>query len=74
MLSGHTEEVMYILPLTFKDCNYLLTASQDGSIIKWKMSDDWSYCTGPDGQGEKMLDDITCMAFHMSVLPGCGMF
>lgn len=67
-LVGHTEEVLTIKTVQFKGENYLISTSQDGSIIKWHMSQDWS--TLLDKQ--KMDDILTCMAFTVSFLPNTG--
>lgn len=67
-LKGHEEEIMFVNCVTFKGDNYVLSGSQDGTIIKWRMNSEWNTCLGQ----EQMLDDETCMVFHISVLPNCG--
>lgn len=41
-LDGHTEEILCIKAVVFKGNNYLISTSQDGYIIKWHMSEDWT--------------------------------
>lgn len=41
-LDGHTEEILCIKAIQFKGNNYLISTSQDGYIIKWHMSEDWT--------------------------------
>lgn len=67
-LVGHTEEVLTIKSMKFKGENYFISTSQDGSIIKWKMSEDWTTLIDQ----KKMEDNITCMAFTVSFLPNTG--
>ncbi|CAO3636618.1 unnamed protein product [Mucor hiemalis] len=67
-LAGHAEEVLTIKAIQFKNENYLISTSQDGSIIKWHLAEDW--CTLLDKQ--KMDDNFTCMAFTVSFLPNTG--
>jgi len=67
-LEGHTEEVLCIKSLTFKNENYYITTSQDGYIIKWKMKNGWTELD----HYTKMNDGITCMAFTVSFLPHTG--
>ncbi|ORE10696.1 WD40 repeat-like protein [Rhizopus microsporus var. microsporus] len=67
-LEGHTEEILCIKALEFDGKNYLLSTSQDGSIIKWHMDKDW--ITFLDST--KMDDNITCMAFTVSFVPNTG--
>jgi hypothetical protein len=40
-LEGHAEEVLCMKKITFKGENYLVTSSEDGRIIKWRMNRDW---------------------------------
>lgn len=42
-LAGHAEEVLCIKLLRFEGKQYLVSASQDGTIIKWCLSDDFRY-------------------------------
>lgn len=67
-LVGHAEEVLTIKAIEFKDNNYLISTSQDGSIVKWHMADDWSTLLSK----KKMEDNTTCMAFTVSFLPNTG--
>ncbi|CAO3655888.1 unnamed protein product [Mucor fragilis] len=67
-LKGHEEEILSIKKVVFMGQNYLISTSQDGSIRKWHMAEDWQTlitCT-------KMKDDVTCMAFTVSFLPHTG--
>ncbi|KAG5455856.1 MAG: WD40-repeat-containing domain protein, partial [Olpidium bornovanus] len=63
-LETHDEEVMSIRGLFFKGDYYYLTTSQDGSIWKWRMEKDY--------RQTKIDDNVTCMAFDTSFLPGTG--
>ncbi|KAJ1650365.1 hypothetical protein IWQ61_008813 [Dispira simplex] len=67
-LEGHSEEVLCIKRLQFRGENYVVSTSQDGYIIRWKLDTDW--CT----LLEKTVveDGITCMAFTVSFLPHTG--
>ncbi|KAI7887958.1 WD40-repeat-containing domain protein [Mucor mucedo] len=67
-LVGHAEEVLTIKAIQFKENNYLISTSQDGSILKWHMADDWSTLISKT----KMEDNFTCMAFTVSFLPNTG--
>lgn len=67
-LEGHTEEVLTIKAIEFKGNNYLISTSQDGSIMKWHMSEDWTTLLDK----KKMDDNLTCMAFTVSFLPNTG--
>lgn len=67
-LVGHTEEVLTIKVVHFKGENYLISTSQDGSIIKWHMAEDWSTLLSKT----KMDDNLTYMAFTVSFLPNTG--
>ncbi|KAI9249858.1 WD40-repeat-containing domain protein [Helicostylum pulchrum] len=67
-LEGHTEEVLTIKAIEFKGENYLISTSQDGSIMKWHMSEDWTTLLDK----KKMDDNLTCMAFTVSFLPNTG--
>ncbi|KAI8052998.1 WD40-repeat-containing domain protein [Syncephalis plumigaleata] len=67
-LDGHEEEVICIKLIQFQGDNYIISTSQDGYIIKWKMESDW--CTLVEHT--RMEDGITCMAFTVSFLPNTG--
>lgn len=67
-LVGHTEEVLTIKAIQFKEQNYLISTSQDGSILKWHMADDWTTLLSKT----KMEDNLTYMAFTVSFLPNTG--
>jgi WD40 repeat protein len=67
-LKGHSEEVLMIKAVQFKGENYLISTSQDGSIMGWHMSQDWTELLDT----KKMEDDVTCMAFNVSFLPNTG--
>ncbi|OMJ24091.1 putative WD repeat-containing protein [Smittium culicis] len=68
-LSGHTEEVICIKKVIYKNNNYLITTSQDGHIRKWPLSSDW---VTPSSDSTAFKDGVTCMAFSVSFLPNCG--
>jgi WD40 repeat protein len=42
-LEGHVEEVLCVKTITFEGENYLLSAGQDGKMIKWRMNRDFRY-------------------------------
>jgi len=44
-MSGHTEEILALKLVTFKNMPYALSGSQDGRIIKWLLKDDYRYCS-----------------------------
>ncbi|KAJ1959479.1 hypothetical protein H4R35_007640, partial [Dimargaris xerosporica] len=67
-LEGHSEEILCIKRLQFKGDNYLISTSQDGYIIRWKLDDDW--CTLLEKKA--MEDGVTCMAFTVSFVPNTG--
>ncbi|KAI9599559.1 WD40-repeat-containing domain protein [Syncephalis fuscata] len=67
-LEGHEEEVICVKLIEFQGDNYIISTSQDGYIIKWKMEKDW--CTVIEHT--QMKDGITCMAFTVSFLPHTG--
>lgn len=67
-LKGHKEEILSIKKVVFMGQNYFISTSQDGSIYKWHMAEDWKTLI----ESTKMEDDITCMAFTVSFLPNTG--
>ncbi|KAL9550086.1 hypothetical protein MBANPS3_004897 [Mucor bainieri] len=67
-LEGHEEEILSIKKVVFMEQNYLISTSQDGSIRKWHMAEDWQTLIS----STKMKDDVTCMAFTVSFLPNTG--
>ncbi|OAD07625.1 hypothetical protein MUCCIDRAFT_104563 [Mucor lusitanicus CBS 277.49] len=67
-LEGHEEEILSIKKVVFMEQNYLVSTSQDGSIRKWHMAEDWQTLIA----STKMKDDVTCMAFTVSFLPNTG--
>ncbi|KAJ3330132.1 hypothetical protein HDU76_006364 [Blyttiomyces sp. JEL0837] len=67
-LAGHTEEVLFVDTTSYKGHPYILSTSQDGHIIKWKMSPDWSSCLTQT----RFKDGDTCMAFMFAFLPLTG--
>ncbi|ORX61626.1 WD40 repeat-like protein [Hesseltinella vesiculosa] len=67
-LEGHAEEILSIKAVRFDGNNYYITTSQDGHIMKWKMADDWITLI----ESQKMLDELTCMAFTVSFVPNTG--
>ncbi|KAI9255841.1 WD40-repeat-containing domain protein [Helicostylum pulchrum] len=67
-LDGHTEEILCIKAIQFKGNNYLISTSQDGYIIKWHMSEDWTTLL----DSTPMVDGVTCMAFTVSFVPNTG--
>jgi len=67
-LEGHTEEILCVKKLKFKGINYLLSSSEDGRIIKWKMNENYSAVIA-----RILIDDMTTyMAISLSFLPNCG--
>lgn len=68
-LEGHQEEVLCIKLVAHAGTNYLITCSQDGTIRRWTMSDDWRSCTRSERFAEHA---VTCMAFTVSFVPNTG--
>jgi len=66
--AGHDEEILYIELCRYRGESYMLTSSQDGHIIKWRMSPDYTEVL----ELTKMGDKKTCMAFMVSFVPGTG--
>jgi WD40 repeat protein len=66
--AGHDEEVLCVEPCRFRGASYLLSSSQDGHIIKWRMSDDYAQVT----ELTRMADKRTCMAFAVAFVPHTG--
>lgn len=68
-LKGHREEVLSIYRVEFKGQNYLVSSSEDGKIIKWKMNEYFS-----DALDWIILDDddSTSSAVSVSFVPNCG--
>lgn len=67
-LEGHKEEILYIDSIISENRNYFISTSQDGSIIVWEMSKDWSTLI----HQRPMEDSNTCMAFGVTFLPQTG--
>ncbi|KAI9228019.1 MAG: WD40-repeat-containing domain protein [Piptocephalis tieghemiana] len=67
-LHGHKEEILCIKSLWYRGTPYWITTSQDGSIIKWRMEDDWITLV----ESTPMVDEETWMAFTVSFLPNTG--
>lgn len=67
-LQGHEEEILDIKCVLFRNGNYLLSASQDGHLIKWHLSDDWAVCS----KTVKIDPKTSCMILSTAFLPGCG--
>jgi hypothetical protein len=42
-ISVHSEEVYNVKVVKFKGSNYIVSASEDGTIVKSRVSDDWKY-------------------------------
>jgi WD40 repeat protein len=62
-LEGHSEEVLCLKRVSFQHENYLLSAGQDGIIIKWKLSADDSQLLD-----KRMIKDgTTHMVISLSV-------
>ena len=40
---GHEEEILCIKNAIFNNEHYLVSTSQDGYIIQWKVDSDWTY-------------------------------
>jgi len=67
-LDGHSEEVLCVKSLRFKDENYYISTSQDGYIFRWKMAENWTTLL----ETTRVADGITCMAFTVSFVPNTG--
>jgi WD40 repeat protein len=65
VLEKHKEEILSLTPLYFKKHLYLISTSQDGTIVKWKQSE-----TGFDPT--MISDGETCMVFNVSFIPKTG--
>ncbi|KAI8364922.1 WD40-repeat-containing domain protein [Blakeslea trispora] len=67
-LEGHTEEILCIKAVQFKNDNFLVSTSQDGYIMKWHMDKTWTKLLS----STYMTDGNTCMAFTVSFVPNTG--
>jgi WD40 repeat protein len=66
LLNGHTEEVLCIKSVTFNNEFYYVTGSFDGSIIKWKMNDDYKTQLGEHCM---IMDGITNVVNSIDFVP-----
>lgn len=66
-MEGHKEEILSIRTVLFDNTNYLLSTSQDGYIIRWKMTVDWYYLKSKDSM-LRFADDQSCMVFKTALL------
>ncbi|KAL0477070.1 hypothetical protein AKO1_006131 [Acrasis kona] len=66
ILSGHTEEVLCIQSIKYNDEFYYVTGSYDGSIIKWKMKEDYKTL---DGNFTQILDGKTNVVLSIEQIP-----
>lgn len=69
ILKGHDEEVFSIKKLNYKGENYLLTASEEGFIIKWPMNDNFDDIIAST---EYFPDMSTCVIVDITIVPNCG--
>ncbi|KAJ3218650.1 hypothetical protein HDU67_004703 [Dinochytrium kinnereticum] len=67
-LPGHEEEILCLKCVMMNGEQYLVSTSQDGYIVRWKM--DSTYTKLLDRT--RMADEETCMAFSVSFLPNTG--
>lgn len=67
-LTGHREEVLHISLVRCQGRNVAVTGSQDGSIIKWEMTDDWREVVSQT----QLQDSTSSMVFQLAPLPGTG--
>jgi len=67
-LEGHTEEVLFLKRIKFKGDNYIVSSSEDGKVIKWKMDADESTLV----EWEYIDDNSTSTAVSLSFVPDCG--
>jgi hypothetical protein len=73
--SGHSEELLSIHPLTYKNSKYVISSSQDGHLIKWQFA---TSDNKDDGWGlnlvssKQFADNSTWMAFDIAFLPNTG--
>ncbi|PWA02527.1 hypothetical protein BB558_001352 [Smittium angustum] len=68
-LSGHTEEIICVKRVVYKETNYWITTSQDGFIRRWPMKDDW---ITPLEESKAFVDGVSCMVFSVSFVPNTG--
>lgn len=67
-LSGHEEEIIALKLVRFNQQNYILTGSNDGRLIKWKMSADWSQC-----ESHQLFSDLsTNVVLSIAFVPDTG--
>lgn len=64
-LEGHREEVLFIKLVAYKGANVLLTGSQDGTVVKWVMSDDWMYVPSRSNGGTSTLAALPVLALYI---------
>jgi WD40 repeat protein len=64
-LEGHTEEILCLKRLSFKNNNYYLTGSYDGSMIKWIEKNN------KITKFQTIMDGISNVIFSISFLPKC---
>lgn len=69
-LEGHAEEILSVQGVWFEGKFYLVSSSQDGYLIKWKI--DLSKIGKEPVEFTKMADGLTCMAFNVAFLPNTG--
>ncbi|KAI9474528.1 WD40-repeat-containing domain protein, partial [Coemansia mojavensis] len=67
-LDGHSEEILCVKSVVYKEENYLVTTSQDGYIRRWHMDSDWVVLK----ESREITDGITCMSFTVSFIPNTG--
>ena len=67
-LNGHEEEIIALKLVIFDKQNYILTGSNDGRLIKWKMNADWSQC-----ESHHLFNDLsTNVVLSVAFVPDTG--
>jgi WD40 repeat protein len=67
-LNGHEEEIIALKLVIFDKQNYILTGSNDGRLIKWKMNADWSQC-----ESHHLFNDLsTNVVLSVAFVPDAG--
>ncbi|PRP82326.1 hypothetical protein PROFUN_10230 [Planoprotostelium fungivorum] len=66
-LHGHEEEILCLKRIKFDGETFLISGSEDGRMIKWKMNRDYGLVK------KEMMDDLTTnMVISLTFVPDCG--
>ncbi|CAO3628262.1 unnamed protein product [Cunninghamella blakesleeana] len=66
-LFGHKKEIYSIKAIKFNNENYIISTSEDGKIIKWKLNEDWQLV-----ESHVMEDNLSTSTYTVSFLPSTG--